>query len=197
MSIKGEKMKLRLLDQFKVSTRLKSLLDVINNRFDDGDELLEYLQYYRFLDTASGVWLDIIGRIVGLLRPFDEQDDSIFTYKSVGDPDDTTLAYSNVLGTTGGAYQSLDGLPTTDYILDPEYRLLLKAKIFSSYAAPTIRNIYLFVKNTFGIESTVTVPTPGTVEVEIASTLTNYERRTLVQYAPVAAGYEIAITNWP
>ena len=37
MSVKGEKMKLRLLDEFSVSTRLKALFDVINERFDDSD----------------------------------------------------------------------------------------------------------------------------------------------------------------
>lgn len=198
MSVKGEKMKSRLLDQFQVSTKLKALLDVINARFDDSDAVLDYLLYYRFLDTASGVWLDVIGVILGVFpRPFEEQSDNIFTYKGVGDLDDATLAFADVTQTTGGSYQSINGLQTTTPVDDDTYRALLKAKIFSSYVEPTIPNVYLFIKRAFGIESTVTVPTPGTVEIEIASALTPYQRRLLVQYAPVGAGYGVAITNWP
>lgn len=198
MSVKGEKMKSRLLNQFQVSTRLKQLLDVINARFDDGDALLEYLLYYRFLDTASGVWLDIIGDIVGIPRPYDEVDTGIFTYRALADPNDSTLGYTDIAGSTdGGQYQSLDGILLGDKIDDTEYRGLIKAKIFSTKVKPNIQNIYLFIKNTFGIESTVTDDNPGEIEVEIASTLTAFQRRVLTKYAPVASGYSITITNWP
>ena len=190
-------MKSRLLDQFRVSTNLKALLDVINERFDDSDALLEYLQYYRFLDTSSGVWLDTIGDIVGIPRPYDQIDDGIFTYKSAGGPDDADLAYSSVAGSTGGKYQSISGLETGDLIGDTEYRTLIKAKIFSTFAKPTIPNIFKFVVLTFSVGCTVTVPTPGQIEVELTDALTYFQRRMLVKYAPVASGYTINITNWP
>ena len=190
-------MKSRLLNQFQVSTNLKALIDVINERFDDSDELLEYLQYYRFLDTASGIWLDNIGAIVGIDRPYNEISEGIFTYKSASDPSDSDLGYSDTLGSTGGVYQSLYGLRLATKYSDDDYRDLIKAYVFSRHVSPTIRNIYLFIKNTFDIESTVTVTTPGLVEVEIDSALTAQQRRVLVNYAPVACGYEITITNWP
>lgn len=199
MSVKGDKMVSRLANQFTVSSRFIDLLGtVINNRFDDSDAVLDYLLYYRFLDTASGVWLDVLGIILGIYpRPYTERTD-VFTFKSVGEADDPTLGYGDVAGTTGGVYSSLTGAPTTTPIDDTAYRALLKAKIFATHADPTIPNIYLFIKAAFNdTESIVTVPTPGTVEVELATALTNSERRLLVQYAPVAAGYGITITNWP
>jgi len=198
MSVKGDKMKARTLNQFKVSSRLLDLLDVINNRFDDSDAVLEYLLYNRFLDTAAGTWLDVIGLIVGLYpRPFTERED-IFTFKSIGEVDDPTLAWGDVAGTTGGVWTSLDGAPTTTYMDDESFRSLIKAKIFAANAAPTIPNIYKFIKLAFdGAESKITVPTPGTIEVELVDPLTNGERRLLVALAPVSAGFEITITNWP
>jgi len=198
MSIKGDKMAGRVLDQFTVSARLLQLIDAINNRFDDSDDMLEYLLYYRFLDTASGVWLDTLGIILGLSpRPYTERED-IFTFKAVGETDDPTLAYGDVAGTTGGVWTTLNGSPTTTFISDTVYRALLKAKIFATYAEPNIPNIYIFIKFAFNdTESIITVPTPGTVEVELVTALTNSERRLLVQFAPVSAGFEIVITNWP
>lgn len=197
MSVKGDKMVSRLLNQFTVSTRLIDLLGAINARFDDSDDVLDYLLYYRFIDTASGVWLDVIGDIVGLTRPFTERDD-IFTFKTIGEADDTTLSYSAVAGSTGGVWSSLNGTPTTTLVSDTIYRAILKARIFATFADPTIANIYLFIKAAFNdTESTVTVPTPGSIEVELATALTNSERRLLVQYAPVAAGFDISIINWP
>ena len=199
MSVKGDKMQARLLNQFQVSARLKSLLDAINNRFDDSDDVLDYLLYYRFLDTASGVWLDTIGIILGLYpRPYVEREDGIFTYTDLIEPNDPDLGYSDVALSTGGVWNSLKGLPTDTLVDDATYRALLTAKIFSTYAEPTIPNVYLFIKLAFNdTESTITVPTPGTVEVELATAITNYERNLLVQLAPVAAGYDVIITNWP
>jgi hypothetical protein len=197
MSVKGDKMKSRLLNQFTVSTRLAELLDVINNRFDDSDDVLDYLLYYRFLSTASGVWLDEIGATLGLTRPYTERAD-IFTYKSIGEADDTTLAWSDVAGSTGGVWTTLNGSPTATLVSDTIYRALLEARIYTMYAEPTIPNIYTFIKLAFSnTESIVTVPTPGLIEVELVTALTNIERRLLVQLAPVAAGMEITITNWP
>ena len=197
MSVKGDKMKARTLNQFKVSARLLEMLDAINNRFDDSDAVLDYLLYYRFLDTAVGVWLDIIGKILGLARPFQERDD-IFTYKSIGDPDDSTLAYGDTAGSTGGVWTSLQGASTGDLVDDDTYRALLKAKIFAANAKPTIPNIYLFIKQAFNdTESIVTSPAPGEIEVELVTSLTNGERRLLVELAPVGAGKQITITNWP
>jgi len=197
MSVKGDKMQSRPLNQFQVTARLLSLLDAVNNRFEDSDAVLDYLLYYRFLDTASGVWLDTLGTIIGLARPYTERDD-IFTFKTVGEADDTTLSYGSVGGTGNGVYSSLTGTPTTTLVDDTVYRALLKARIFATFAEPTIPNIYLFIKAAFNdTESVITVTTPGTVEVELVTALTNGERRLLEQVAPVAAGFELVITNWP
>jgi len=195
-SLLGQKMIDRLPDQFKITGRLIDLIKVINNRFDDTDSLIDYLMFYRFLDTASGVWLDTIGVIVGVLsRPY-ESEENIFTYGTVSEIS-TTEGFSDSTGLNGGHYMDGFGLPTTDRIDDDKFRVLIKAKIFATNVSPTIPNIYTYIKNAFGIESIVTVPETGSVSVEIAESLTVLERAWLVQYAPVAAGINIAISNWP
>lgn len=197
MSVKGDKLQSRTMNQFRVTQRLIDLLDVINNRFDDTDNIYEYLLYNRFLDTALGVWLDIIGVIVGIpQRPYEDQA-NILTFKSVGDVDDPTKGYSLLSNPEGGAYAGLNGLPSSNLIDDETFRQIIKAKIFATYAFPNIPNIYLFIKSAFDVESIVRVPENGEITVELVSTLSVYERRLLVQYAPVASGNNITIINWP
>lgn len=197
MSAKGDKLQSRTMNQFKVTKRLIDLLSVINNRFDDTDNIYEYLLYNRFLDTALGIWLDIIGVLVGIpQRPYEDQT-NIFTFKSVGAADDPTRGYGLLANPEGGAYAGLNGLPSNNLIDDETFRQIIKAKIFATYAFPNIPNIYLFIKSAFDVESIVRVPENGEITVELVSTLSVYERRLLVQYAPVASGNNITITNWP
>jgi hypothetical protein len=195
MSIKGDKMKFRTLNQFKVTSRLLGLFDAVNERFDDSDVVLDYLLFYRFIDTASGVWLDIIGDIVGVERPFKDRLD-IFTFKHVGGVDDSSLSYSNTTTGGGGHYTSLNGSPTTEKLGDEDFRLLINAKISATNSAPTIPAIYTFIKDAFDVESIVTSPAPGEVAIEILEPLSNFERRLVLTFAPVAAGVNVGISNW-
>jgi len=195
-SPKGEKMKARLLNQFSVSTQLKELLDIINNRFDDSDTVLEDLLFKRWIDTAEGVWLDALGVLIGIPRPFGEFED-IFEYKAIGDPDDPDHSFGTVGGGTGGRYTTLNGLPNSTPATDDVYRVYLKAKSAATEAGPTIPEIWAFINSAFGIDATLAVNTVGNIEVTIPTALTGVERRLLVNLAPVAAGVSITIMNWP
>ncbi len=72
----------RILSQFQDSPKLKSLVETIFNRVDNVDYVLRYLEDYTDIDTACGVWLDVVGDIVGIPRPHIEQSyGTMFAFK--------------------------------------------------------------------------------------------------------------------
>ncbi len=76
----------RILDQFKDRPKMLAMLEAIFDRVDNIEDVLIYLRDYRGLETAEGVWLDIIGDIVGIERPPLEQGyATIFAFKDTED----------------------------------------------------------------------------------------------------------------
>lgn len=189
----------RLLNQFADATDVKELLKAIFNRVAEADTLLEGLLLNRWIDTAEGVWLDILGDIVGVDRPVGEVDPTIiFTYRAVSDVNDPDKGYGTLPQTNlVGRYSSVNGLPTGQPATDDVYRQLIKAKIATTNSNVAFPDIYNFIYQTFEITAHLSSPYVGRVEVVIDEYLSNAERRFLVNYAPVAAGVEIEIVNWP
>jgi len=189
----------RLLNQFSDSVRLKELLEVIFNRVAEVDSLLEDLLLSRWIDTAEGVWLDVVGDVVGVERPFAEVDPSIiFTYKSISDPNDPNKGYGTLPQTNlVGLYSAINGLLLDTPASDEDYRKRIKAKAATTGTNVAYPDIYTFVTNTFAITCQLSSPYVGRVEIEINDYLNNQDRRFLIEYAPVSAGIEVEIMNWP
>jgi hypothetical protein len=192
----------RLLNQFSDSFDLQAFVEEIFARLEDTNSILDDLLNKRALDTATGVWLDILGVIVGVERPYKEVSASnIFTFKdNAGDPDDPDKAfYDPGGGPSGGYYQSHEGLrdPSGDLITDTEYRKVVKAKAIGNHVIGNIEDITRFINEGFGPLSHVTEPDAGEIEVELVTALTQGERRMVERYAPKAGGVNITITNWP
>lgn len=191
----------RLLNQYSDSERIRDLLTDIFARLEDSNDILDDLLTKRDLNTATGVWLDILGDIVGVSRPYKALSaDNIFTFKSnPGDPDDADKAYYDPGGPTGGYYQSAEGLrdPSGDLMGDTEYRKLVQAKALANHVIGNIDDIAAFIKEAFGVDSDVQDPIPGEVEVTLAASLNQDERRAVEELAPLSAGVSIWITNWP
>jgi hypothetical protein len=192
----------RLLNQFSEQPNIRALLTDIFARVEDSNDILDDLLNLRDIDTATGVWLDILGDIVGIERPEKEiSADFIFAFKqNPADPDDPDKAFYNPSGTpTGGYYQSFEGLkdPSGDLMIDSEYRKLVKAKAIGNHVIGNIEDITRFILEGFGVSSHVTDDNPGEIEVELVSGLTQGERRSVEEYAPRAAGVNITIVNWP
>jgi len=189
----------RLLNQFKESNNLVKFFTAFLNRMEDSDLILEKLATLRFKDNATGVWQDIIGDIVGLYpRPAQFVDDNtIFTYRKIGDPNDPTKGYSAIGFQDGGHYQSLYGIPNGSYITDTDYLIYINAKVLATYSIGTINDIYNVIKEAFGIDTLVTVPRPGNIDIELLSSLTYRERTMLLALIPVVGCFNARIINWP
>jgi predicted DNA-binding transcriptional regulator AlpA len=189
----------RLLNQFEDAEDMIELFRAIFNRIAEADALLEGLLLNRWLDTAEGVWLDIIGAIVGVPRPAGEVDPSIiFTYRAETDVSDPNKGYGTLPQVNAvGLYNSLFGLSTNEPASDDEYRQRIRAKVAVTGAGVSYPDIYRFIRDTFEVEPHLSSPYVGRVEVELEEWISNRNRLFLVESAPVSAGVEIEITNWP
>lgn len=192
----------RLLNQFSDRPNIQALLTDIFARVEDSNDILDDLLSSRDIDTATGVWLDILGDIVGVERPYKELSaDYIFTFKeNPADPDDPDKAfYDSGPPVTGGYYQSYEGLrdPAGGLITDAEYRKLVKAKAIGNHVGGTIEDITRFILDGYSVSSHVTEDIPGEIEIELVSALSQGERRAVERNAPRAAGVNLSIINWP
>jgi hypothetical protein len=187
----------RVMSQFVNSKRYVELLRTIVERIEDTDALLADLATKRWLDTAEGVWLDMIGVIIGIPRFFEEHQGPFFTYKSAyPGVDDPTLAYSQLPApATGGRYQSVFGIDTDQFISDADYRKWLKAKAKSTKSAGTLADVYTFVKEALDVETTVTLGGTRLIKIVPDTPLSSWKQARIRQWAPVNSGIDLQIVN--
>lgn len=126
--------------QYVESAKFLSTLAAVMARVQELESVLLSLQYISDVDTAEGVNLDVIGDIVGISRyiplslfvPFFGFEDT--TAGSVFGEEDIPGIGSRFYG-EGEPYAS------TSVLADPEYRLLIKAKIIKNHAIGTNNDI--------------------------------------------------------
>lgn len=192
----------RLFDQFSTSVRMKELIGVLLDYVEQTDDVIADLFLRRYKDAAEGVWLDIAAEIVGIFyRPGNEYiPEDMFTYRSLSDPQfDSGLGYGSIGDSNlGGRYRSIYGNFTDGTIADSYFLSIINAKIAANKSGSSIPELWDYIYNGFGARTTLTDEV-GVVYVELkneAPFLTDFERRALVQYAPVQQGTRIKITNW-
>jgi hypothetical protein len=187
----------RILNQFIDAPNFVELFRRILYRFEDSEAILVDLATKRFIDTAEGVWLDYIGDIIGVARPYEPiPDDEIFTYKSIGESDDPDKGFGEIGSPTlGGVYQILAGITGETQATDEIYRLYIKAKAEITASKGTFRDIWGMVDFIFPTltDINVTAPNVGEVQIETTPTLSLFERRLIENFAPVVAGIKAVV----
>ena len=184
-----------ILNQFRNSDTILTYLEAVFNRIEDLDAVLGDLLNKRGIETAEGVWLDIIGAIVGYARPVEYiLSENIFTFKDSGtDPDDSDKAFADGPPVThGGYFQDLygvyiDGAPLMG---DDDYRVLLRAKIAATNADPSLPSIGRFISEAFGVDFEISVPTSGYISIQLETGTAPAVRFAIQKFAPVAAGVD-------
>jgi hypothetical protein len=197
MGIRTDTAIARILNQFVDGYNFVELFRRILYRFEDSEDILLNLAVHRFIDTAEGVWLDYIGDIVGVPRPFEPiPDDEIFTFKAKGETDDPDKGFGSTSNPLiGGVFQTIDGVTTDVPASDETYRLYIKAKASITFDRGTVQDIWKLVDFLYPTLTDINVTSPNVGELKIETTplLTSFERRLVEKFAPVVAGVKTIV----
>lgn len=188
------------LDQQKDVPNWEDFLTVIAESFQEVVDVLVSLSSETWKDTAAGVWLDRVGEIVGVLRPFDEETDNIFTVTEVGDTTPSALmGFGEVSDPAQGGYVwDLYGLSKGVNANDPDYLDFIDAKIFATNADASIPGLARYMKNAFGLDVTVARPQVGQITITLPATGYDLrQRRYMELMCPAIGGIDVLFIGWP
>lgn len=182
----------RLATQFRESTNLISYIRTLLLEADTLENVFHQLLNERWIDTAVGVQLDILGAIVG--QPREIIDAELFGY------------FGFAVNLESGPFGSLEDPSVGDrfrgvteptvgkrILSDSEYRLWIRARIITNTTSSTPEDIIKQIK--FFIETEQVLFFDGDTEytVAIGKILTNEEKSTLLNsdIVPKTAGVRV------
>lgn len=185
----------RLATQFRESTNLINYIRSLLVEADNLEQVFQDLLNDRWIDTAEGINLDIIGSIVGQQRVL---------------VDATALVYFgfiNALGadsfgtvldpSIGGRFKGKDE-PTTGNrtLTDDEYRVFIKARVIKNSIIPTLPETTKFFRFLFDVAQVIIIDSDMRYTVQIGRLLTDNEKTFLLntnlvpKVAAVGVGYQ-------
>lgn len=130
----------RLATQFKESSNLINYIRALLIESNNIEEVFCDLLEKRWIDTAEGVNLDIVGSIVGQSREF--IDAEIFDYFGFADNPQAQSFGSVADASLGGRFKFVDEATTgIRQLTDDEYRLFIKARISRNRTSSTPEDI--------------------------------------------------------
>ena len=169
-----------LLGQWQSSPRIRGLMvDAVGKIRDDAvraaDRFVEMLD----LDNAGGVWLDLIGKRIGLRRP-----------STTNPAADVRFGYD--MAGVGFDQQPFRGVPSSDAVFplpDAVYRSLLKARVVALVGDGTIHMLDLAIKQ---IDPTATTQDLRNMQVRVVTSMrSTIELADELDALPRTAGVEL------
>ena len=195
-----------LIQQYKNSPNLIGFIRALASAFDPLDKAFSDLMLKRFIDSAEGVNLDVIGRIVVIERPYlDETIDDVFTLSDVTEiPDPSeplSYLYDELRGCSSLARPDIGGRLTSvtpsSFVLadDPIYRRYIKAKVIRNNADGTLPTMIKYFD--FVFDTTVTLgDRVGFIDIVIGRPLSVRERELVGKGLPRAGGIGVGIIGF-
>lgn len=184
----------RLATQFRKSTNLISYIRVLLIEADALEQVFCDLLEKRWIDTAEGVQLDILGAIVGQSREF--IDAEIFDYFGFADNSQAQSFGSVEDISLGGRFIFINESTTgIRQLTDEEYRLFIRARISRNTTSSTPEDIIAQIRYIFNSPLVLFVDGDTFYEVSIGRKLTLNEKSILVdtdiipKTAGVGVGY--------
>lgn len=165
----------RIATQYKRSTKFRAFIAALMARAQELEDVFQKIALWRNIDDAEGVALDVIGDIVGVSRIIDD----VILTEYFGFDGFTLAATFGEEGdpSVGARFREEDETNTGSSVLaDPEYRLLIKAKIVRNHSTGTNDNILAGLSYLFGGVPTGILDSGGMqIDVAIGRPLTNVE----------------------
>lgn len=187
----------RLATQFREATNLINYIKSLLSESNDLEQVFQDLLEKRFIDTAEGVQLDVLGVIVGQPRDFKvEVVDIFFGFRaSIG---------GDTFGTIGDAGQGSNFRSVSDIEFaevttdDTTYRILIRAKIAKNISRSTINETIDIVLQ--GITSATTVVVSESMaefRLQFPGTLSDNDKLLLARtnYVPRPAGVSVVLAD--
>lgn len=139
----------RLATQFRESTNLINYIRALLIEADTLEQVFCDLLEKRWIDTAEGVQLDILGAIVGQSREF--IDAEIFDYFGFADNPQAQSFGTVQDASVGGRFRLVDEVTTgIRQLSDDEYRLFIRARISRNTTSSTPEDIIAQIRYVFG-----------------------------------------------
>lgn len=184
----------RLATQFRESTNLISYIRALLIEADTLEQVFCDLLEKRWIDTAEGVQLDILGSIVGQSREF--IDAEIFDYFGFFDNPQAQSFGSVVDASVGSRFKFIEEVTTgIRQLTDDEYRLFIKARIARNATSSTPEDIIAQIRYIFNSPLVLFIDGDTFYEVSIGRKLTLNEKSILTdtdiipKTAGVGVGY--------
>ncbi len=154
----ADDMKSHLIKQFHEKPILYAELEALGEELEEAQSELERLREERWIDTGHGVQLDGIGQIVGRDR---------LIANAISLPFFGFYDQPNALGFEEGRFRdSGEAWQESTTLEDPEYRLVLWAKVFKNISQGTNEDTIKSLTYIFKVD-TVTVDDAGNAKIII------------------------------
>jgi hypothetical protein len=165
----------RLAVQYKESTKLIAYIEALLVEADTLEAVFQSLLADRWIDTAEGVNLDILGAIVGQPRILiDATILSYFGYLTAPG----AQSFGSVLDPAlGGRFRGVDEATAGNRgLTDEEYRVFIRARVIKNSTLTTIQEIIDAIKFVVGVEQVILVEGTTFYTIQIGKELTTNEK---------------------
>lgn len=136
----GDLAESRLATQFNESTNLINFIRTLLNGSQDLEAVFHDLLDNRWIDTAEGVQLDVIGDLVGQPRVIVLAEGILF-FGFVGFPNADSMGDDLDPGVGGRFRDASEPTAGSTPLADPEYRILLRARVTKNNTKATIEEL--------------------------------------------------------
>lgn len=187
----------RLATQFREANNLINYIKTLLRENDDLEQVFQDLCNNRYIDTAEGVQLDIIGDIVGQPREFtiDVVDTYFGLQGSIGGDTFGTTGDSNV----GANFRSLSDVEFAETVFtDEKYRIFIRSKIAKNKTKVIINEIIDVVLQGVTSSNQVTVTeTMASFRLTFVGSLSDEDKLLLsrTDFVPKPAGINFSLAD--
>ena len=185
----------RIATQYTESQRFLAYVRALLDSSAELEAVLQKVAVQSDIDIAEGVNLDVIGEIVGVSRILPDSI-AVRFFGFEGQPGCDVFGEEGALGIGSRFRDELEPETATSVLADPEYRLLIRAKIVKNHAKGTNEDILRGLAYLFNAPLTVVEDLGGmAIGVAIGRMLTFQEKAlvTVLDILPRPAGVRI---NW-
>lgn len=146
----------RLATEFRESTNLIAYIKTLLIEADTLEQVFQDILDKRWIDTAEGVNLDIVGVIVGQPRVL--VDATLLFYFGF-DPAAAAESFGSVNDpSVGGRFRAVNEPITGNRELtDDEYRVFIRARVIKNSVIPTVNSLTSFFKFLFEVDQVIIV----------------------------------------